>query len=248
MANKTITYPGFTGKLAGATFTAGTATVDDATPVGKRAIAFAKRQGFAVSGGTNSARVLTPETGKPVAEWTKAECSAYLDAQKVTYPAAATVAELRNAVLTAYETRAQGGSAALPTAGHNVGTFPVQGAPIVPGDDATEAAKWETPVTGVPDDMISPAVTTQPTAQTAIAGATATFTVAGSGTPTPSVQWQKLEAGATKFADVDGADGLTYTTPALTVEDDNGDKYRARLSNIGGTVTSAGVLLTVTAA
>ena len=36
----------------------------------------------------------------------------------------------------------------------------------------------------------APAVTTQPTNQTANAGTTATFTAAASGNPSPTVQWQ----------------------------------------------------------
>ena len=248
MTNRVITaIPSTTaGVIAGATFTGGTATVDDATPVGKRAIAFALRRGWAVAS-VAAAVAETVPNGKPISRWNKAELEAYLVEHGVTYPPAATVPQLKAAVETAFETRSEGGSAAQPTAGHTQGTFPVDGAPIVPGDDATEAAKWDTPKSGDTSAQIPPAITDQPDAKSVVAPATASFTVAATGDPAPSIQWQKREtAGA--FADIAGATAATYTTAATVVATDNGDVYRAVVSNGFGTVVSAEAVLTVTAA
>ena len=54
---------------------------------------------------------------------------------------------------------------------------------------------------------VAPAITTQPASQTVIAGKTASFTVAASGTA-PQYQWSK------NGASISGATSSTYTTPA----------------------------------
>lgn len=92
---------------------------------------------------------------------------------------------------------------------------------------------------------------TQPSAQTAVEGANAVFTVVASvsGTSTLSYQWQKAESTAnTTFANISGATSATYETPALTVADDNDDVYRVVVSGTNGAVgvTSNTALLTVT--
>lgn len=102
------------------------------------------------------------------------------------------------------------------------------------------------------NDTIAPeiTITVQPTAQTAVEGATATFSVTATrtGTGTLTYQWQKQEAGAGAWANIVGATSASYTTGALTVADDNTDKYRAIVSLTGAeSVTSTAVALTVTA-
>lgn len=259
MATRTITMKDttFNGVVARATFANGTADVDDTTVAGLQAINFAKRHGWSVSGSGANSNASVPETvpnGKPVSRWTTAECKAYLDDKQVTYPANASATDLKNAVLTAYETRAQGGSAALPTAGHVMGTFPVQGAPIVPGDDATKAAKWETPLTGNDSDVggeVAATISVQPASVSVVHPATATFTVTASGTPTPKFQWRKAESTApTVFADIAGATGASYTTGATSIAADNGDKYEVVVTNGSGddatVLTSSVATLTVT--
>jgi hypothetical protein len=87
----------------------------------------------------------------------------------------------------------------------------------------------------------APAITTQPAPRTAIAPATATFTVAATGHPL-AYQWQD-ETGA----NIPGATSAFYTTPATTVAF-NGKSYRVVVSGFGGTVTSNPASLSVSAA
>ena len=88
----------------------------------------------------------------------------------------------------------------------------------------------------------APAVTTQPGDQTVTAGNTATFTVAASGTPTPTVQWQ-VSTNGTDWSDISGATSLTYSF--TTAAGDTGKQYHAVFTNMAGTVTTNPATLTV---
>jgi hypothetical protein len=88
---------------------------------------------------------------------------------------------------------------------------------------------------------VPPSITTQPVSQTVMAGQTATFTVAASGTVPLSYQWQK--AGVT----ISGATSASYTTPATSLSD-NGSQFQVVISNVAASVTSNAVTLTVNAA
>ena len=90
-----------------------------------------------------------------------------------------------------------------------------------------------------------PAITTQPTNQSATAGDAVTFTAAASGTPAPTVQWQV------------STDGTTYTNVSGGYRDDvelhhyraqTGNLYEAVFSNVAGSVTTNPVTLTVNSA
>lgn len=255
MTSRTITTTtpaAFGGKIAGVQFTGGSATVDDATSSGKAVIEFAKRRGWGVSGAIATADPKSVAEGKPVAEWTRGEIETYLDAAHVGYPSGATDAELRAVVLTAFETKANGGSANPEgVAGHDSGTIPPEGAPPVSApskpDDATEAALYTTPLgTNDPDD-IAPAITVQPTGSSKVAGATATYTVTATGTPAPTYQWQRQAKGSGSYVNIEGATASSYQTPALTVADNHNDRYRVVVSNSDGNVTSSGYQQAVTA-
>lgn len=87
----------------------------------------------------------------------------------------------------------------------------------------------------------------QPYSQSVIAGSTATFSVSVGDLPTPSVQWQRSDDGGVSWADIAGASGNNYTTPA-TVAGDDGAQFRVIASNSEGSATSDAVTLTVTAA
>jgi uncharacterized protein (TIGR02145 family)/uncharacterized repeat protein (TIGR02543 family) len=89
--------------------------------------------------------------------------------------------------------------------------------------------------------IVAPKITTQPTNQSVVEGATATFTVVASGT-SPQYQWQKGTANIT------GATAASYTTPATVLATDNGLTFRCIVSNTAGKDTSTAATLTVTAA
>lgn len=247
MTTRTITTRrSYNKTVAGATFVDGVATVDDTTAAGKAAIEFAKRHGWAVSG-VAAAEAFSFATGAPIADMTVEELKGYLTAWNVEFPDAASETDLRNAMWTAYETRAQGGSASYPTAGHTQGTFPVLDAPNVPGDDDPKTELWNPPVTPSASDLL-PSFTNEPDNATAVEGETATFSSTLTGSPLPTRQWQRQAKGVGEFVDIVGATTASYTTPALTVADNNGDKYRVVATNDDGSTTSAVAMLTVTAA
>ena len=85
----------------------------------------------------------------------------------------------------------------------------------------------------------APSITTQPASQTVTAGGSVTFTVAASGSPAPTFQWNKGGVA------IGGATSTTYTI-AATVSGDAG-VYTAVATNIAGSATSAGATLTVQA-
>ncbi len=88
-----------------------------------------------------------------------------------------------------------------------------------------------------------PAVTTNPVDQTVNAGSSASFTVAASGTPTPTVQWQQSTDGGATFINIVGATSTTLTfatTRARTATS------TARCSpTLAGTATTTAATLTV---
>jgi glucose/arabinose dehydrogenase len=85
----------------------------------------------------------------------------------------------------------------------------------------------------------APTITTHPSSQTVSAGGSATFTVAASGTPPLSYQWQR------NGVDIPGATAASYTLTSVTTSD-NGARFRARVSNASGTAVSNEATLTVT--
>ena len=96
-----------------------------------------------------------------------------------------------------------------------------------------------TKVSSTPPTQLPPTITTQPSSKTVGVGQTATFTVAASGTAPLSYQWQKNDA------NIAGATGATYTTPATTSAN-SGDRFRVVVSNAYGKATSNEAILTVT--
>ena len=88
-------------------------------------------------------------------------------------------------------------------------------------------------------NITAPAITTQPTNQTANVSGTATFTVTATGTMPLTYQW--FENGTA----IAGATAASYTTPVLAATD-NGGKYSVTVTNATGvTVTSTTATLTV---
>lgn len=91
---------------------------------------------------------------------------------------------------------------------------------------------------------VAPKVTTPPASKTVAPGATATFSAAASGTPTPTVQWQVSTNSGSTWANVSGATSTTLNVAATTAE--NGWRYRAVFTNAGGSATSGSATLKVT--
>ena len=81
-------------------------------------------------------------------------------------------------------------------------------------------------------------ITAQPANQTVTVGQTATFSVAASGTPPLTYQWQK------NGANISGAGAASYTTSAAA-STDSGAMFDVVVSNYAGSVTSTMVTLTV---
>jgi len=89
--------------------------------------------------------------------------------------------------------------------------------------------------------IVSLEITGQPAAVQAVEGRTATFTVSVSAnSPQISYQWQRNQA------DIIGATNFTYTTPVLTLGDNN-TSYRVRVSIPGTSRLSDAAALTVVA-
>ena len=93
----------------------------------------------------------------------------------------------------------------------------------------------------VTNPVVAPAITTQPANQSVIAGKTATFTVAATGTAPLTFQWSKNGAA------ISGATSSAYTTPAETTADNNA-QFTVAVSNSAGSATSTSATLTVGAA
>ncbi len=86
----------------------------------------------------------------------------------------------------------------------------------------------------------APAITTEPANHTVIAGQTATFTVAATGTEPLTYQWHQNGTA------IGGATSSAYTTPATTTSE-NAAKFTVVVSNGGGSATSSAAILTVNA-
>lgn len=107
----------------------------------------------------------------------------------------------------------------------------------------------ETPfaATGV---AFAPIVLLQPLTHTGAVGDTATYIVGTGGSPNPAIRWQRSTNGGADWTDLtDGGDILGASTLILDVsnirESQNGERYRARLSNSAGTTNSIGAMLVV---
>lgn len=87
----------------------------------------------------------------------------------------------------------------------------------------------------------APAITTNPVGLTVEPGGTATFTAAASGTPAPTVQWQRNTGSG--FANIGGATSTTYSFTSAS--GDNGTTYRAVFTNTVSSATTTAATLRV---
>jgi hypothetical protein len=90
----------------------------------------------------------------------------------------------------------------------------------------------------------APTITTQPAAQTVVAGGNASFSVTAAGTAL-TYQWQSSPDGIA-WTNVSGATGATLSLSAIPLAD-SGKRWRVVVSNSGGSVNSNAALLTVNA-
>ena len=103
----------------------------------------------------------------------------------------------------------------------------------------------------------APAITAHPANDSVIVGEDATFTVAASGSETPTIQWQLSSNGGATWSNVSNGftlpsgptySGATTTTLQITasIAGINGRMYRAVATNSAGSATSDAATLTVT--
>ena len=95
--------------------------------------------------------------------------------------------------------------------------------------------------------VIAPAISVQPADQTVTSPATATFNVTATGT-TPAYEWQSSSDGGVTFSPVAGGPDAPSLAVVNTTTTQSGQRYRVRVSNNAGSVTSNSGLLTVNAA
>jgi hypothetical protein len=116
------------------------------------------------------------------------------------------------------------------------------------GSTLNRAGSYYVVVTNVAGNVTSntstiftpPLITTQPASSSVTAGASATFSVAASGSPTLGYQWIK------NSLPIAGANGSSYTFTSATTSD--AGVYAVYVSNSYGTANSSTVTLTVTPA
>jgi len=88
----------------------------------------------------------------------------------------------------------------------------------------------------------APTITTQPQNQTVAAGQTATFTVAATGTPAPTYQWQNVVNN--NGTNISGATSASYSIVSTTTAE-SGMQFQVVVTNSAGSKTSNVVALTV---
>lgn len=94
-------------------------------------------------------------------------------------------------------------------------------------------------------DATAPAVTRQPASTTVKVGEPASFSLAATGVPAPTLQWQRSDDGGGTWVDLAGATSPEFTTPAAALGD-SGTRFRARLTNTAASVFSATATMSVT--
>lgn len=98
------------------------------------------------------------------------------------------------------------------------------------------------------DDSAGPAagpvVTSGPASTSVAVGQSFTLSAAASGSPVPTVQWQRSTDGGATWVDLAGATSTTYSATAPAAG--NGTSYRAVFTNSLGSATTAPAVLTVT--
>ncbi|MFB6719569.1 HtaA domain-containing protein [Kribbella sp. NPDC056345] len=96
---------------------------------------------------------------------------------------------------------------------------------------------------------VLPVVTAQPRGLAIVAGGNVEFTAAATGTPVPTVQWERSGDEGKMWAPIASPSAVTSTLKVDAVQAaDNGARFRAVFSNAAGSATSAAAVLTVAGA
>ncbi len=90
----------------------------------------------------------------------------------------------------------------------------------------------------------APHVTKQPVGPTVEEGQSASMTAIASGTPAPTVQWERSLDGGATWAPIEDATATTFTIAAATTSE-NANQFRATFKNVAGQEASRAVVLTV---
>ncbi len=107
---------------------------------------------------------------------------------------------------------------------------------------ATAMSQEQSMAAGVTTDL--PQFAQQPTDQSLSPGGTATFAVIAEGAPEPTVQWEESTDNGRSYDDIPGATSLEISVgPVDTAQ--QGDRYRAVITNAAGSDTSASARLLV---
>lgn len=83
----------------------------------------------------------------------------------------------------------------------------------------------------------APKVTKQPGSVTVEDGQSTSFTAVASGTPAPTVQWERSTNGGGTWAPIEGATAGTYAIASAKVSE-TASQYRAVFKNVAGEATS----------
>ena len=117
--------------------------------------------------------------------------------------------------------------------------------PISLATDQTGAIRMTNNMGSVSTVPLSPpAVTLNPTNQSAVAGHGVTFTAAAVGNSIPSVAWQISTDGGVTFSNIPGATSTTLNF--VTKQTQNGNQFRALFFNSQGVIATSAATLTVT--
>ncbi len=132
----------------------------------------------------------------------------------------------------------------------NVSTLVLSGTPTTPGTYTASLRAWQKingagdksslfPYTVVVTSSGSsgPSITTQPAAQSVVAGTTVSFSVVATGNPTPAYQWRKDNV------NLAGATGASLTLASVSAT--AAGSYQVVVTNSVGSVTSAPAALTI---
>ncbi|MDE7219918.1 MAG: S-layer homology domain-containing protein [Oscillospiraceae bacterium] len=122
------------------------------------------------------------------------------------------------------------------------GTIQAKGGHIIGGNGCVSIKIQNAVVNGT---RVALDFTAPPQDKTVTAGEAAVFTVAASGEPVPTYQWQVSIDGGRNWSDISGATASTYTIAAADMSM-NGWRYRCIISNEVGRAESSAATLTVT--